>query len=160
MHGLAIVLIMKLTKITYLQRLKSIIEYPKEKEAELACLSAYDRRTLFSNIEEIYQLNSKLYEHLLIMFQRDMLMGDLFRILVRNFEHFDPYIRFIRGQNERNRLLADYELQSLLISPTKVRIQLARSSLILHTLTSIDDRRELDTIHCCLRRSKSKFDQL
>lgn len=106
-------------------------------------LSQYDRSLLFRNLQVIYDIHVELYEEFIRAFQRNYLMFDIFGILERFLrEKFEPYIDYIRSQDNRDSLMKNPALlvaipediktmQSLFIMPMQ---RITRYPLLLNTI--------------------------
>lgn len=93
-------------------------------------LSKYDRKTIFGNIIELFDINQKLYTDFVASFQFDIFMNSIFGILSKYFinGNMEPYIEYLKGQVKRNQFILETDgtnngtdkivnLSSLLILP-------------------------------------------
>lgn len=113
----------------------------EEAHPDLEKISKYDRNLLLGNIRHLYAVNNSLYSDFETAFSTDVYMSTIFGILSRYLTNgsLEPYIDYIKGHEERNRLINDGEkcekvpelnkLRSLIIIPMQVFVLPSAKSL-------------------------------
>ncbi|KAJ6219828.1 hypothetical protein RDWZM_005640 [Blomia tropicalis] len=117
-----------LTERTYISQLETLKNFINSNPK--LNLSKYDRKTIFGNIIELFDINQKLYTDFVASFQFDIFMNSIFGILSKYFinGNMEPYIEYLKGQVKRNQFILETDgtnngtdkivnLSSLLILP-------------------------------------------
>ncbi|KAH9417188.1 Rho guanine nucleotide exchange factor 26 [Dermatophagoides pteronyssinus] len=140
------------TEKSYLVRLENLISLLKRMPELAEILSSYDQKILFGNLQPLFNINQSLYNDFARSFHEDCFMHHMFVVFEKYFnEKFEPYIEYIRGQNERDQVMANKKLalaipkdikmmQSSFITPMQ---RITRYPLLLKTI--LDRMKKLET---------------